>query len=101
MANTELHLPDIANALQCIDIAAQRGAFQGRELSDVGRVRDRLESWVKENAPPTPADVQPPEPPEPPPVPPPPPSFFATTESVSVKLIKITNIAFLASLTSS
>tara|TARA_R100001510_G_scaffold57291_1_gene64877 strand:+ start:3212 stop:3475 length:264 start_codon:yes stop_codon:yes gene_type:complete len=66
MANTELHLPDIANALQCIDIAAQRGAFQGRELSDVGRVRDRLESWVKENAPPTPADVQPPEPPEPP-----------------------------------
>lgn len=63
---TELTLPDIANALQCIDIAAQRGAFQGRELSDIGRVRDRLEQWVQENAP-QPADVKPPEPPIPPP----------------------------------
>ncbi len=66
---TELHLPDIANALQCIDIAAQRGAYQGRELSDIGRVRDKLEAWVQENAPKK-EDIQPPEPPttEPPPV---------------------------------
>ena len=63
---TELTLPDIANALQIIDIAAQRGAYQGRELSDIGRVRDRLEQWVQENAP-QPADVKPPEPPIPPP----------------------------------
>jgi len=69
MANVELNLPDIANALQCIDIAAQRGAYQGRELSDIGRVRDRLEAWVQENGP-KPENVQPPEPPAaaPPPV---------------------------------
>ena len=69
MANVELQLPDIANALQCIDIAAQRGAYQGRELSDIGRVRDKLEAWVQENAP-KPEDVQPPAPPvtAPPPV---------------------------------
>ena len=59
----ELHLPDIANALNIIDAAASRGAFQGPELSQVGQVRDRLEAWVKEKAPP-PEEVEPPAPPE-------------------------------------
>jgi len=59
----ELHLPDVANALNIIDAAASRGAFQGKELSQVGQVRDRLEAWVQANAP-APEDVEPPTPPE-------------------------------------
>lgn len=32
----------IVNALKCIDAAANRGAYQGGELSTVGSVRDSL-----------------------------------------------------------
>ena len=62
----ELHLPDIANALNIIGRAANpylEVLFQGPELSQVGQVRDRLEAWVKEKAPP-PEEVEPPAPPE-------------------------------------
>jgi len=36
----------IINALKCIDAAAQRGTYQGGELSAVGGVRDALYSKV-------------------------------------------------------
>lgn len=37
---------DIANALRIIDAAAERGAYRGAELSQVGAVRDRLASFI-------------------------------------------------------
>lgn len=36
----------VINALKCIDAAAQRGAFQGGELSAVGNIRDNLYTKV-------------------------------------------------------
>lgn len=40
-------LPDIANALRIIDAAAERGAFRGPELSQVGAVRDRIAAFLE------------------------------------------------------
>lgn len=40
-------LPDIANALRIIDAAAERGAFRGPELSQVGAVRDRIATFLE------------------------------------------------------
>ncbi|MFA5490065.1 MAG: hypothetical protein WC284_12735 [Candidimonas sp.] len=42
----ELKIVDIQNALRIIDVAAQRGAFHGPELSGVGAVRDRLDKFL-------------------------------------------------------
>ena len=39
-------LPDIANALRIIDYAAERGAFRGGDMSQVGAVRDRLAAFL-------------------------------------------------------
>lgn len=36
----------IINALKCIDAGANRGAYQGGELSSVGSVRDQLYTLV-------------------------------------------------------
>jgi len=41
-----ISLADIAAALQIIDVAAKRGAFEGSELTQVGTVRDRLVAFV-------------------------------------------------------
>ena len=41
-----ISLADIAAALQIIDVAAKRGAFEGSELTQVGTVRDRLAAFV-------------------------------------------------------
>lgn len=41
-----ISLADIAAALQIIDVAAKRGAFEGSELTQVGSVRDRLAAFV-------------------------------------------------------
>jgi hypothetical protein len=38
----------LINALKCIDAAAQRGAYQGGELSQVGHVRDTLYAHSKD-----------------------------------------------------
>jgi hypothetical protein len=38
----------LINALKCIDAAAQRGAYQGGELSQVGGVRDALYGHTKD-----------------------------------------------------
>lgn len=45
MVKVQKHL--IINALKCIDAAAQRGAYQGGEMSAVGGVRDALYSLVE------------------------------------------------------
>jgi hypothetical protein len=38
----QITLVDLQNALRIIDIAAERGAFKGGELSSVGSVRDKI-----------------------------------------------------------
>ena len=53
---------DIANAVKIIDASAQRGAFQGNELTTVGSCRDRLEGYIAHLRPP---QEQPEEPQEP------------------------------------
>jgi len=42
----EVNAVDIVNAVKIIDAAAQRGAFQGSEMSTIGTCRDRLDGYV-------------------------------------------------------
>ena len=42
---------DIALAVRIIDLAAERGAFKGVDMSAVGACRDRLAAFVTANAP--------------------------------------------------
>lgn len=44
-------LNDIALAVRIIDLAAERGAFKGVDMSAVGACRDRLAAFVTANAP--------------------------------------------------
>ena len=44
-------LNDIANVVRIIDVASQRGAFRGPELSQVGTVHDRLMKFLEANQP--------------------------------------------------
>jgi hypothetical protein len=44
----ELTVNDIASALKIIDVVATRGAFTGKELSQVGALRDRFAQFVAE-----------------------------------------------------
>ena len=44
-------LNDIANVVRIIDVASQRGAFRGPELSQVGTVHDRLCKFLEANQP--------------------------------------------------
>jgi len=43
----EVPVDVIINALKCIDAAAARGAYQGGELSSVGKIRDTLYTVVE------------------------------------------------------
>ena len=45
------YLNDIANVVRIIDVASQRGAFRGPELSQVGTVHDRLMKFLEANQP--------------------------------------------------
>lgn len=46
-----IQLVDLANALRIIDAAAERGAFKGPELSQVGAVRDKIAAFLNAVAP--------------------------------------------------
>lgn len=46
-ATPQLGIHDLANVVKIIDVASQRGAFRGDELSSVGSVRDRVATIVK------------------------------------------------------
>ena len=46
-----LSLQDIAACAQIIDLAANRGALRGEELTVVGAVRDKLVRFIKANQP--------------------------------------------------
>jgi hypothetical protein len=41
-----INLSDLANLLQIVDLATQRGAFRGNELSQVGTVFDKLNAFL-------------------------------------------------------
>ena len=49
-------LNDIANVVRIIDVASQRGAFRGPELSQVGTVHDRLMKFLEANQPKPPVE---------------------------------------------
>ena len=54
----QLQMADLAATIQIIDIATQRGAFRGEELSQVGGTRDRIVQFLKANEQPAPADEE-------------------------------------------
>lgn len=41
---------DLAIAINIIDVASKRGAFEGKDLSTVGQVRDRIQAFLVANA---------------------------------------------------
>lgn len=54
---------DLSLVLNVINVAAGRGAFQGKELSTVGSLRDRIETFLsfkkeEEIIPPEPSDPE-------------------------------------------
>ena len=44
---TQLTMADIQGFVSVIDIASQRGAFRGEEMSQVGGLRDRVAKFVE------------------------------------------------------
>jgi hypothetical protein len=48
-------MQDLSLAVRIIDLAAERGAFKGVDMTAVGSCRDRLAAFVTANAPPAPA----------------------------------------------
>jgi|TARA_B110000977_G_scaffold72176_1_gene97836 uncharacterized protein YggE len=46
----EITSQDIGNAVAIIDICVKRGAIEGSELSAVGAIRDKLDSYAKQEA---------------------------------------------------
>ena len=46
-----IQLHDLANVLNLIDVAAQKGLFKGDQLSAIGSMRDRFMQELKEQAP--------------------------------------------------
>lgn len=47
----QVTLVDLQNALRIIDVAAERGAFKGGELTSVGSVRDKLAAFLEATMP--------------------------------------------------
>ena len=44
-------LGDLSTLLQIIDVCSQRGGFQGQELAGVGMLRNKVETYLRQNAP--------------------------------------------------
>jgi hypothetical protein len=51
METKHIQLHDLANVLNLIDVAAQKGLFKGDQLSAIGSMRDRFMQEIKEQAP--------------------------------------------------
>ena len=54
----EINLGDFAVTVAIIDTVAKRGAFEGQELADVGRLRERLTTFIEYHKPNDEADPQ-------------------------------------------
>lgn len=48
---SQITLVDLQNTLRIIDVAAERGAFKGGELTSVGSVRDKLAAFLEATLP--------------------------------------------------
>jgi len=46
-----INFGDISTVLQIIDVVSQRGGFQGQELAGIGMLRNKLETFLRQNAP--------------------------------------------------
>ena len=44
-------LGDMSTVLQLIDVVSTRGGFQGNELAGVGMLRNKIEAYLRQNAP--------------------------------------------------
>ena len=47
----QISLQDIATVVQMIDVVSRRGAFEGNELAGVGILRNKLDVFLRQNAP--------------------------------------------------
>lgn len=47
--NISISLQDLALAVNIIDLASKRGAFEGKDLSTVGQVRDNIHAFLVDN----------------------------------------------------
>lgn len=47
----QISLQDIATVVQMIDITSRRGAFEGNEMAGIGLLRNKLEMFLRQNAP--------------------------------------------------
>ncbi len=46
--NVALNVQDLQATVQALDVAVQRGAFKGAEMSQVGQVYDRINAFVEQ-----------------------------------------------------
>lgn len=44
-------LGDLSTVLQLIDVVSTRGGFQGNEMAGVGMLRNKIEAFLRQNAP--------------------------------------------------
>ena len=47
----QISLQDIATVVQMVDVVSRRGAFEGNEMAGVGMLRNKLEAFLRQNAP--------------------------------------------------
>ena len=47
----QISLQDIATVVQMIDVVSRRGAFEGNEMAGVGMLRNKMEVFLRQNAP--------------------------------------------------
>lgn len=47
----QISLQDIATVVQMIDVVSRRGGFEGNEMAGVGMLRNKLEVFLRQNAP--------------------------------------------------
>ena len=44
-------LGDLSTVLQLIDVVSTRGGFQGNEMAGVGMLRNKIETYLRQNGP--------------------------------------------------
>lgn len=47
----QISLQDIATVVQMIDVVSRRGGIEGNEMAGVGMLRNKLELFLRQNAP--------------------------------------------------
>ncbi len=47
----QISLQDIATVVQLIDVVSRRGGIEGNEMAGVGMLRNKLEVFLRQNAP--------------------------------------------------